>query len=339
MTGPLKLSIAMAVYNGERFIREQLESYLAQSRLPDEVVVNDNASTDRTREIVREFAARAPFAVKLNVNERNLGVARNFECAIGACTGDIVFLSDCDDVWLPQKLLRMEEVFVAKPSVGLLVSNSWLVDTRLEPLGVAALSEGPRRFRSQSGYHQLAKGFDAARYIIQRNLLCLSHNLAFRRTAASLFLPFPTALGSIRMGGHDFFIACVLSAFVDVGVIGEPLVLYRRHSTQVTAGDRPGIRQRFSHLFEPWGAEGIRAQSDIRELVALQMVKNDVPDRRVMLLLSAKSKFVRSRLQLWSQDRWSRIPQVAKELLMGRYHRFGKGFLTAGKDLVVRRTA
>lgn len=332
----MKLSIALAVYNGERFIREQLESYLAQSRLPDEVVVNDNASTDRTREIVREFAARAPFAVKLNVNERNLGVARNFERAISSCTGDIVFLSDCDDVWLPHKLRRVEEVFIAEPSVGLLITNSLNVDAGLKPLGGVALSEGPRRFRSQSGYHQLARGFDAERYIIQRNLPCLSHNLAFRLSASSLFLPFPTALGSIRMGGHDFFIACVLSPFVDVGVIGEPLVLYRRHPAQVTAGDHPSMRQRFSHLFEPWGAEGIRAQIDVRELVYLQMVKNGVQDRRVMCLLSAKSRFGRSRLQLWEQGRRSRIPQVLKELLLGRYHRFGKGVLTAAKDLLVR---
>lgn len=63
----------MAVYNGERFIREQLDSFVRQTRLPDELVVSDNASTDRTVEIVREFAARAPFPVRLFINDSKEG--------------------------------------------------------------------------------------------------------------------------------------------------------------------------------------------------------------------------------------------------------------------------
>ena len=69
----------MAVYNGERFIGEQFESFVRQTRLPDELVVSDNASTDRTVEIVRDFAARAPFPVWLFINDSNIGVTKNFE--------------------------------------------------------------------------------------------------------------------------------------------------------------------------------------------------------------------------------------------------------------------
>lgn len=87
----------MAVYNGERFIREQLDSFLRQTRRPHELVVSDNASSDRTVEIVREFAGRSPFPVRLFINERNIGVTKNFERAIREPSGDIIFLSDCDD--------------------------------------------------------------------------------------------------------------------------------------------------------------------------------------------------------------------------------------------------
>jgi len=102
-----KISIAMAVYNGDRFIGEQLESFVRQTRLPDELVVSDNASTDRTVEIVRDFARRAPFKVRLVINDRNLGAAKNFERAITECTGDVIFLSDCDDVWYLNKVSVM----------------------------------------------------------------------------------------------------------------------------------------------------------------------------------------------------------------------------------------
>jgi glycosyltransferase involved in cell wall biosynthesis len=129
----MKLSIAMAVYNGEHFIQEQLDSYARQSRLPDELVVSDNASVDSTVDIVRDFAERAPFRVGLFVNERNLGVSKNFENAIDKCTGDIIFLSDCDDVWYPDKLKVMEKAFLRWPTAAVATCNADLVDEFLRP--------------------------------------------------------------------------------------------------------------------------------------------------------------------------------------------------------------
>ncbi len=109
----------MAVYNGERFISEQLESFVQQTRLPDELIVSDNVSTDRTAAIVRDFTARAPFPVKLFVNDENLGVGRNFDRAMRECTGDLIFLSDSDDVWYPDKLRLMEQALEQSPQAGL----------------------------------------------------------------------------------------------------------------------------------------------------------------------------------------------------------------------------
>src|SRR5437588_7313199 len=106
-----RISIAMCTYNGARFLREQLDSFAAQSRLPDEVVICDDGSTDGTADIVRTFASGAPFPVHFHVNEPRLGITRNFERAAGLCTGSIIFFSDQDDVWLPDKLDRFAEAF------------------------------------------------------------------------------------------------------------------------------------------------------------------------------------------------------------------------------------
>src|SRR5215207_2518174 len=100
----VRISIALCTYNGEQYLQQQLDSFVAQSRPPDELVVCDDRSTDRTVPIVEDFAKRAPFRVELVINETNLGSTRNFEKAIGLCTGDIIFLADQDDVWLPEKL-------------------------------------------------------------------------------------------------------------------------------------------------------------------------------------------------------------------------------------------
>jgi len=100
----LFLSIALATYNGERYIGEQLDSILRQTRLPDELVVFDDASVDATQAIVLDFARHAPFPVRFQVNSVRLGSTRNFEMAIRACGGDIIFLCDQDDVWYPDKI-------------------------------------------------------------------------------------------------------------------------------------------------------------------------------------------------------------------------------------------
>src|SRR3954470_19039846 len=85
-------SVAMCTYNGARFLGAQLASVAAQTRPPDELVVCDDRSTDETADIVRAFASRAPFPVRLHVNEENLGSTKNFERALSFCEGEVIVL-------------------------------------------------------------------------------------------------------------------------------------------------------------------------------------------------------------------------------------------------------
>ncbi len=102
-----KVSIAMCTYNGQRFLAQQLQSFLDQTVQPDELVVCDDVSSDDSVAVVEAFAARAPFAVRVFRNPQNLGYIRNFEQAIAQCTGDLVFLCDQDDVWDPHKIEKL----------------------------------------------------------------------------------------------------------------------------------------------------------------------------------------------------------------------------------------
>src|ERR1700751_2230018 len=103
----LTISVALCAYNSSRYGEEQLESIASQSRLPDEVVICDDDSVDDTPSILERFRKEAPFDVRIHRNETNLGVTRNFEKAIALCSGDIIALSDCDDVWRGDKLERL----------------------------------------------------------------------------------------------------------------------------------------------------------------------------------------------------------------------------------------
>jgi hypothetical protein len=110
-----KVSIALATLNGESYLQEQLDSYLAQDRLPDELVVSDDGSTDATAQILREFAINAPFEVRLHQNSERLGTARNFTEALLRCTGDLVLLSDQDDVWFRHKVSTLVQLHLEDP--------------------------------------------------------------------------------------------------------------------------------------------------------------------------------------------------------------------------------
>ena len=105
------VSVAMATYNGARFIREQLDSLARQTVLPAELVITDDGSTDNTLEIVADFAARAPFPVRVERNPENLGFRANFMKAASLCTSDLIAFCDQDDIWLPHKIETCLELF------------------------------------------------------------------------------------------------------------------------------------------------------------------------------------------------------------------------------------
>ena len=108
----LKISVAMTTYNGGRFLEEQLESIFHQTMLPSEVVVIDDGSNDNTISILDNYSKS--HNLKYYVNAEHLGINKNFEKAIRMTSGDIVFISDQDDVWLKNKIGVMVEAAVKK---------------------------------------------------------------------------------------------------------------------------------------------------------------------------------------------------------------------------------
>src|SRR5689334_22293429 len=122
------ISVALCTYNGSRYLKEQLDSIASQTRRPDEVVIRDDVSADNTVKIAQQFAETVPFPVHIHRNPENLGSTRNFESAIEACRGEIIALSDQDDVWESQKLERIETEFAADPGLGTVFSDAVLTD-------------------------------------------------------------------------------------------------------------------------------------------------------------------------------------------------------------------
>ena len=128
----MMISVAMATFNGGRYLREQLDSIRRQSLLPTELIVCDDGSSDNTVEIVRRFAADAPFKVVIDAHGQRLGFTPNFLRAIGLCTGEVVALCDQDDVWDERKLAVCIPEF-ADETVMTVTHRVQVVDENLHP--------------------------------------------------------------------------------------------------------------------------------------------------------------------------------------------------------------
>ncbi|WP_165307781.1 glycosyltransferase family 2 protein, partial [Agromyces binzhouensis] len=213
----------MGTHNGARFVGEQVRTILAQTRPVDEIVVSDDASTDDTVAIV-ERAVRehreAGGAVELNVlrNVEPLGVTANFEQALRAATGDLVALSDQDDVWRPDRVAVAVAAFAERPALQLVAADADLIDA--EGAAMAATLFGT--LGVDESLRASVDGAAAFDELLRRNLLT-GATMMLRRDLVELAAPFPPSWV------HDEWLAIVASVSGGIAVSPEPLIGYRQH--------------------------------------------------------------------------------------------------------------
>ena len=208
------VSVCIAAYQGESYISLQLRSILGQLSNDDEVIVVDDGSTDRT---CGEISGLQDHRVVLIQNTRNQGVLRAFETALSRSSGEIVFLSDQDDLWLSNKVETVLDAFARDPAVMLVVSDATLIDDNGTKIGDSFYAKRGK-FRAGLWSNLLIGKFHGC-------------TMAFRATLLQSALPFPPG----RLVHHDTWIGC-MNALIGgkTRYIAEPLVAYRRHSTNVT---------------------------------------------------------------------------------------------------------
>lgn len=129
----MTISVAMCTYNGAKFIEKQVLSIIEQTVPVDEIVICDDGSLDGTIDIVMEIQSEVEIPIRLYINEPNIGVCANFDKAIKLCKGDIIFLSDQDDVWMPDKVETIVSWFKANPSKNVVFTNASFIDSDGNP--------------------------------------------------------------------------------------------------------------------------------------------------------------------------------------------------------------
>ena len=203
----MNISVAIAVYNGGKYLREQLDSILKQLDDTDEVVISYNESEDDTLDILKEYTERYDIIKVFNCEEK--GIIPNFNNAILKCSKGYIFLSDQDDVWVDDKVEKVMAAFDADQTVLTVMHNCEYVDEELKPLGKDLFKD-----------RKVKQGFF-------KNLCVNCYQgscMAFRKDLVPFITPVPKDLAM-----HDQWIGLMAERAGHIKFLTEPLMKYRQH--------------------------------------------------------------------------------------------------------------
>ena len=227
----MKISVCLATYNGSSFITAQIDSILKQLSSNDELIIIDDASTDNTVSLVKNYNSKL---IRLYVNKCNLGPASAFSRALNYSRGDLIFLSDHDDIWNANKVSYISNLFKNLDS-DLIVHNAQIVN---------------KGITSKNTLFELNQSHAGILKNIYRNTYtgCC---MAFRRKILRKILPISSNIGLF----HDAWIG-ILSEYYGfkISFVSTPLIKFIRHGSNASSSKSRGIyfilRDRFLFIYE-----------------------------------------------------------------------------------------
>jgi glycosyltransferase involved in cell wall biosynthesis len=252
-----KISIAMATYNGEKFLREQLDSILVQSWTNFELIICDDCSTDKTTEIIAEYQKKDA-RIKFFQNTVNLGFKKNFERIITLCASDFIALCDQDDIWTIDHLKILYENIGDNDCIG---ANSLIVNEKGISQNKTLLEYWPIHILPENAddlfYHELYS-----------NMIQGSTSL-IRSSLIKKALPIPE-----NIKYHDYWLALIAGLGKGCIYISDVISMYRRHSNNVSSYQLFSIINTVKDLYKFSKSRKDFYSDHINLLQNLMLVKN-----------------------------------------------------------------
>jgi glycosyltransferase involved in cell wall biosynthesis len=234
----LKISVCLAAYNGAQYIESQAKSILTQLEAEDELIICDDNSTDNTLELLKNLQDSR---IKIYESNENIGHLKNFEKVLGLANGDVIFLSDQDDVWVSNKVSEIKAIFLQHPDVTLIQH------------AVALMDEKGTIFNKH--WRILKEGIQNKHLFLFKQLIrgqIQGSAMAFRAHNLPLALPFPA-----NTYGHDDWLGIFHGVVGKIYFLNKPLINYRRHGNAYTVQNKLSylnkIRVRWielTHIFQ-----------------------------------------------------------------------------------------
>lgn len=320
------VSVVLCTFNGGAYLREQLESIVTQTLLPNEIIVSDDGSTDDTGAILEEFTPRAgSVGITWRVIQRASphGAAKNFWATIPDATGDLIALADQDDIWRTDKLEVLLGRFASHPRASLVHSDAVLIDHAGRTIG--SLSDALRVTVREKTLLTSGRGLPA---LVRRNLVT-GATLVFARSLVQ-------RAGALPDGWmHDEWLGLIAAA--GGGLVWEPerLISYRQHGGNEIGARKSQLSDALARLRE----DRLAFLSKRRQrIAALEGLIDSAPgwlDASAARILQGKIAHERMRVGL-PEERWRRFGAIARALAAGAYSRYSRGLFDALRDASLR---
>lgn len=318
------ISVALCTYDGRLYLSEQLDSILSQTRLPDEIVVFDDGSSDGTADILEEYRNKFPELFEVHYNDNTLGVVKNFERCIRACNGDLIVLCDQDDVWREDKLERQSLAFRRYNPV-LTFHNSTVTDEHLNPIS---------DLWTEIGYtpNRVCEPKTALVELLQRNMV-QGATICFHARLVPKVTPIPPNWS------HDYYIALIAALLGELYDIDSELLSYRQHEDQVM-GARTHIWKKLVSGSQTGASEYI---AESKKWKTVNDVLNSFDDRELTVdrnearrLFQRRIDFEQSRATIRNSGITirERLDVIKKNIQSGRYSVYANGYQSVFKDLM-----
>lgn len=323
----VRISVALGTRNGAAYVARQVASILSQRPAPFEIVVGDDDSSDDTLALIERVHAEAreadpllPTALRIIRRQPPLGVTANFAATLAACEGELIALSDQDDVWMPGKLAALAAAFAADDGLLLVHSDARLVDAEGAPLGVTLLEALEATPVERAG---LAAG-EALPVLLRRNLVT-GATVMLRRSLLDAALPMPADWV------HDEWLAVLAAATGRARLVPACLIDYRQHGANQIGARRPTFADKMARLREPRTERAVCLARRTAQLA--ERARNLGVAAPVQRQLDAKAAHEDRRARL-PRLRLARVPSVFAGAVTGRYARYSRGAMDVLRDLV-----
>lgn len=227
MDAPL-ISVALATYNGEKYIKDQINSILNQTYKNIEIIICDDNSIDKTYSILTSF--QKIHFIKIFRNKSNLGYIKNFEKVLSLCSGDYIAFCDQDDIWLPNKL---ELLFKNIGNFSLILSDSVIIDSNGKIISSSYFKMRNENFESNLSFKLLlGNSFQGCMMLFKKDVLTYA-------------LPFPKSYPP-----HDWWISLISCKLNGIKIFPTSLMKWRRHSQTDTTSESLDFKSNNSRLLK-----------------------------------------------------------------------------------------
>lgn len=237
MSPNLSVDILLATYNGEKYLEEQLQSILAQTHQQFRILIRDDISSDKTKEIIATYTKLYPEKIQALPSHENLGVKRNFSALMEASTAPYIMFADQDDIWMKEKiektLAAMQSAEKKHGPMTPILVHSDLIVTNAEMTPIA------KSFWKHTNISP-STFFGLNRFLTQNMVTGCA--MMLNKSLCQLAYPIPKDTPM-----HDWWVALVASAFGKIEMINEPTILYRQHASNTLGAKKFGS---FSHIKE-----------------------------------------------------------------------------------------